>query len=184
MTAYRLDKSIPENTTFYMAASANITSIIYSQNNEYRYYDLNNPPEYLTFAYLGDIAEVTDAVKNYENETGVIVRTSQYSYGSVEGFYTKMMAEDIDFDCFYTKSLPIYIFPTSGKFTDLYKYDELKTRIKSNALARTVSEYDRRCFGLPINLGCIPLHQNAFVGMSEKQIREEKEFMDLAGIPY
>ena len=181
---YRLDISDPINTSFYMALSSNITSIISSQDNEYRYYDSNDPPEYITFAYLGDIGEATDAIRSYERETGVIVRTTHYSYELVEGFYTKLMAEDIDFDCFYTRSLPIYIFPTSGKFVDLYKYDELKTRIQSNLLARAVSEYDGKCFGLPINLGCAPIHHETFAGMSEKEIKDEKEFMDLAGIPY
>lgn len=180
----RLDKDGSENAGFYMAVSANITSIISSQDNVYRYYDFNNPPENLTFVYLGDIADINDIIRNYENETGVIVTAVRYSYETVEQFYTKMMAEDIDFDCFYTKGLPIYVFPTSGKFVDLYQYDELKERIQSNALARMVSEYNGQCFGLPINLGCIPLSENAFTGKSEKEIQEEKEFMELAGIPY
>ncbi len=181
---YRPDIIGSENTEFFIAASDNITSIISSQDNEYRYYDINNPPENITFVYMGDIADITDIIKSYESQTGVIVTAVHYSYEKVEDFYTKMMAEDIDFDCFYTKGLPIYVFPTSGKFVDLYEYDGLKERIQSNALARVVSEYDGKCFGLPVNLGCFSLTQDVYAGRTEQQIKDEKEFMELAGIPY
>lgn len=181
---YRPDIIGSENMELFVSASGNITSVISAQDNIYRYYDINNPPENITFVYLGDIADITDIIKSYESQTGVIVTAVHYSYEKVEEFYTKMMAEDIDFDCFYTKGLPVYVFPTSGKFVDLYEYDGLKERIGSNALARVVSEYDGKCFGLPINLGCSSLSQEAFAGRTEQQIKDEKEFMELAGIPY
>lgn len=149
-----------------LSVSENIVSFVSDCSQDYIYYDYENPPEYITFAYFGLEDYITQFIKQYESQSGVIVRILHYDKEQVDDLNIKLMAGDSDIDCFYTSTLRKFAYITNNEFTDLYQFEKLKERIKSNPFIEQISTYKDSCFGIPFKVKYYPVGSTPYDNLS------------------
>ncbi len=153
-----------------LSVSQNIVSFVSDCSQDYIYYDYENPPEYITFAYFGLEEYITRFIKQYESQSGVLVRIIHYDKDQVEDLNIKLMAGDSDIDCFYTFTLRKFAYITNHEFTDLYQFEKLKERIKSNPFIEQISTYKDSCFGIPFKVKYFPVGSTPYDGLSDDNV--------------
>lgn len=161
---------ISGTTKCRLSVSQNIISLVSDCSQDYVYYDYENPPEYITFAYFGLEDYLTRFIEQYESQSGVIVRIIHYDKDQVDDLNIKLMAGDDDIDCFYTRTLRKFAYITNSQFTDLYQFDELKERIKSNPFIEQISTYEDSCFGIPFKVKYFPVGSTPYDGLSDYSV--------------
>lgn len=60
-----------------------------------------------------------------------------------------LMAQDTEVDIFYADVLDVSKYVRMDYYVDLKQYDDLKSKIESNALIDYISNYEGKCFGVP-----------------------------------
>lgn len=118
-----------------------------------RYYNFGKDPEYyegaLTIAFRGGV-DVQFIIMDLL-ESGEKINVVEYPLGGpFESLNMKLMAEDSDIDIFYTLSLDLYTYITSGYYEDLSQYDVLREKFESNEFVDYVASYNGTYVGLPI----------------------------------
>lgn len=130
----------------------NIISVVSNDEDVYRWYDYENPPESITLAYISeDNAMNTDLetiILNYEMAHDIIVRTICYNDDRTR-LSLKLMAGDDDIDIFSTFSMDGYLFINSHMYTDLNSLPSLGSKISSNVVADFASSHNGEYVGLP-----------------------------------
>lgn len=125
---------------------------IFDDVSEYEYSFGKNPEYYegaLTIAFRGGV-DVKFIIMDLL-ESGEKINVVEYPFGGpFESLNMKLMAEDSDIDIFYTLSLDLYTYITSGYYEDLSQYDVLREKFESNEFVDYVASYNGTYVGLPI----------------------------------
>ena len=125
---------------------------IFDDVSEYEYSFGKNPEYYegaLTIAFRGGV-DVKFIIMDLL-ESGEKINVVEYPLGGpFESLNMKLMAEDSDIDIFYTLSLDLYTYITSGYYEDLSQYDVLREKFESNEFVDYVASYNGTYVGLPI----------------------------------
>lgn len=106
----------------------------------------------LTILICGPSSNDLDSVADYfkeKNETDVNIVKYAEDGDEWDKFLTKVMAQDSDFDLFVPIGAQLGDIVRSGVYDDLNGYESIKTRIESNGLVNSVSEFDDKKIGLP-----------------------------------
>lgn len=116
-------------------------------------YSFGKDPEYyegaLTIAFRGGVDLPSIIMDSLEN--GEQINVVEYPLsGPFEPLNMKLMAGDSDIDIFYTLSLDLYTYITSGYYEDLSQYDVLREKFESNEFVDHVASYNGTYVGLPI----------------------------------
>ncbi len=167
-----------------LSVSQNIVSLVSDCSRDYMYYDYENPPEYITFAYFGLEEYITRFIKQYESRSGVLVRIVHYEGEQVDNLNIKLMAGDSDIDCFYTSSLRKFAYITNHEFTDLYQFEGLKERIGSNPFIEQISTYKDSCFGIPFKVKYYPVGSTPYDSVSADMVEYLEEQRINGGFMY
>lgn len=61
-----------------------------------------------------------------------------------------LMAQDTEVDIFYANVLDVAKYVRMSYYEDLKQYDSLKSKIESNSFIDFLSNYDGKCFGVPV----------------------------------
>lgn len=167
-----------------LSVSENIVSLVSDCSQDYMYYDYENPPEYITFAYFGFEEYIARFIKQYESRSGVLVRIVHYEGEQVDNLNIKLMAGDSDIDCFYTTSLRKFAYITNNEFTDLYQFEKLKERIESNPFVEQISTYKDSCFGIPCKVKYYPVGSTPYDSVSADMVEYLEEQRISGGFMY
>lgn len=154
-----------------VSVSENIAFLITDLDENYFFYDYERPPQSLTLAYFGVQNVITDFIREFENKTGVIVKTIHYDKEQVGDLNIKLMAGDSDIDCFCTDTLRKFAYITNNQFADLYNFPELKEKIRSDPFIEQVSAYDGLCFGVPYDLKFYPEGSTPYDNLTEDTVK-------------
>lgn len=136
----------------FVSVFENIISVVSKDEDVYRWFDYENPPEAITLAYVGEAyvqnTDLETIILNYEMAHDVIVRTVCYNDDRTR-LSLKLMAGDDDIDIFSTMCMDGYLFINSHMYTDLNSFQSLGSKIESNVLADFASNRNGEYVGLP-----------------------------------
>ena len=148
----KFDMKIDLHAKRAVSVFENIISVISNDEDVYRWFDYENPPESITLAYIGEASarniDIEDIILNYEMSHYVIVRTICYNDDRTR-LSLKLMAGDTDIDIFSTLSMDEYLFMNSHMYTDLKSFPSLSGKISSNVFTDFASSRNGEYVGLP-----------------------------------
>ncbi len=93
----------------------------------------------------------------FEQKYGYKIKTIIYNESQYDALNTKLLAKDTDIDIFYTSSLPLHTYVSSGYYVDLGEYESLRSRFESSVYASHVGGYNGKYFGVPCSVPNLPV---------------------------
>ncbi len=194
------DRVVRTLTAFDAASGPNVKGLIATETNivccgtdnseALRFFNLDEEHKSVTVAVYGFPQGTLQVMMSlFKDRHDIDVNVIRFNYGEVEKLNTKLLAQDDDFDLYYTVGLTPAYYILRNAYCDLGQFDVLKDNLSRCApLLEAAASYNGEIFGVPTEFGIVdsaaednPFNNSFYQYMARQIDLTKKEYRDESG---